>query len=73
MIDHNLNAIIIDFGFSLTVAEAQVIETQAGNHQYLAKELQWDARKSFQTDIYALGLLMLEVCTQSCYSNLLLS
>ncbi|KAG8907492.1 hypothetical protein FRC01_007667, partial [Tulasnella sp. 417] len=61
LIDHNQRAILIDFGLSMTAADAQVIPSLTGHIRYMAPEVAALRKKSFKSDVYAYGLLILEM------------
>lgn len=66
MIDHNHRAILIDFGLSMTAADAKNTPSFTGHIRYLGPEVAECRRKSFETDVYAFGLLILEVSFSRC-------
>ncbi|KAG8937662.1 hypothetical protein FRC00_002880, partial [Tulasnella sp. 408] len=61
LIDHNQRAILIDFGLSMTVADAQSTPSFSGHIRYLGPEMAEYRTKSFEMDVYAYGLLILEI------------
>ncbi|KIO22941.1 glycoside hydrolase family 79 protein [Tulasnella calospora MUT 4182] len=61
LIDHNQNAILIDFGLSMTVEDAKRTPSFTGHIRYLGPEVAEVRTKSIKTDVYAYGLLILEI------------
>ncbi|KAG8907158.1 hypothetical protein FRC00_012089 [Tulasnella sp. 408] len=61
LIDHNGHAVLIDFGLSMTVHDAQMTPSFSGHIRYLGPEVAEVRVKSIKTDVYAYGLLILEI------------
>lgn len=61
LIDHNQHAKLIDFGLSMKMDDARKTPSFTGHIRYLAPEVADLRVKSDKSDIYAFGLLMLEI------------
>lgn len=61
MVDLHSSAMIIDFGFSLPKDKANEHITTVGHQNYQPRELYCALRKTWRSDVYAFGLLTLEV------------
>ncbi|KAG9021717.1 hypothetical protein FS837_007039 [Tulasnella sp. UAMH 9824] len=61
LIDHNGHAILIDFGLSMPVRDAERTPSFSGHIRYLGPEVAEVRTKSIKTDVYAYGLLILEI------------
>ncbi|KAG8980330.1 hypothetical protein FRB90_007668, partial [Tulasnella sp. 427] len=63
LVDHNQHAILIDFGLTMTEADALETTSFAGHIRYLAPEVAEYRVKFLKSDVYAWGLLILEIAT----------
>ncbi|KAG8909220.1 hypothetical protein FRC01_007068, partial [Tulasnella sp. 417] len=61
LIDHNHRAILIDLGLSMKVHDAEKTPSFAGHLRYLGPEVAEVRAKFIKTDVYAYGLLILEI------------
>ncbi|KAG8909221.1 hypothetical protein FRC01_007069, partial [Tulasnella sp. 417] len=61
LIDHNHRAILIDLGLSMKVHDAERTPSFAGHIRYLGPEVAEVRTKFMKTDVYAYGLLILEI------------
>ncbi|KAL1562806.1 G-type lectin S-receptor-like serine/threonine-protein kinase isoform X2 [Salvia divinorum] len=83
LLDENLNAKISDFGLARMFEGDQTISTTTrvvGTYGYMAPEYAFDGKFSIKSDIYSLGVMILEIVSgqknrgfkhPSCYKNLL--
>ncbi|KIO18910.1 hypothetical protein M407DRAFT_31419 [Tulasnella calospora MUT 4182] len=60
MVDLHERAIIIDFGFSLSMSVAIEHITTVGHQNYQPREVYYTLRKTWRSDVYAFALLTLE-------------
>ncbi|KIO22940.1 hypothetical protein M407DRAFT_27585 [Tulasnella calospora MUT 4182] len=61
LIDHNQRAMLIDFGLSMSKSDAEKTPSFTGHIRYLGPEVAEIKKKSTKTDVYAYGLLILEI------------
>jgi WD40 repeat protein/energy-coupling factor transporter ATP-binding protein EcfA2 len=68
LLDEDGNALLSDFGIAATLAQSETMAKQgqlAGTPAYMAPELFLGEPASRQSDVYAMGVLMYEVLTNS--------
>jgi MAP/microtubule affinity-regulating kinase len=63
LIDQNSSVKLIDFGFSIVIAENQKLNVFCGTPSYMAPEIVNKQEYDFGVDIWALGVLFYKIVT----------